>query len=693
MEKLNSQITSYEHNQQPILTEHPTITFYDFISKSGNPLSITSMKGGIYYFYENGNKAILLKEGENVLNATTKECIYLETIVTLQGNAFKITPYLSFVKKGDTHTIFVTGAASKSTSMKVSFTTEGNAYGALFQQWMDGKVFGTNIEVGTYVRITDLRPEKYIFLNKTTSQCSYESFYECAGSNFVKYANFSDCPRQCLPVSYPNIDPSKVIPSCDLLSEEWRCASKKAHNHFLHLSTCSKSCSVIQYHGNIEVYPGYPQAYLFDYTFAPQSNMTINKEFMVYDTISMISAVAGTFGLFIGFSFINVITSLIDYLHKFFKYWNRWNTTLQSKNTEFRTMFPVNIFDKAMLLVLWSFSIYYTWEVLDQFSLQTTSFGNVKHPITEQPAITICLNNQHFHYGLSDIWLNYWRNKKNDKINLKKGRNFLNGTTVKEQIYLNEMMTGYLYEDCFKITSELEFVLGDKIYIAMGIYDKKHVVPSIKVYITSEKNAYGAIFGQWIEGEPFLVNIKNGTRGEIIIRPEKYVYLEKTSHCSTDKSFYDEVSSHFVSTTNFSGCPRKCLPVSYPNNGEFKIPFCKTHDKNHNDQNLTGEWRCAARRANSHFKNSVEKFKKSCNILKYHGTPDGIFKDKSINANEYEFSYNFASQKSVKVYKEYLVYDGIGMIGSIGGTVGMFVGLSFLDAITYLIKYLQNLRN
>jgi len=38
----------------------------------------------------------------------------------------------------------------------------------------------------------------------------------------------------------------------------------------------------------------------------------------------------------------------------------------------------------------------------------------------------------------------------------------------------------------------------------------------------------------------------------------------------------------------------------------------------------------------------------------------------------------------MNVYEEYLIYDVKGMVGSIGGTLGLFIGFSFYNVIGYL---------
>ena len=56
--------------------------------------------------------------------------------------------------------------------------------------------------------------------------------------------------------------------------------------------------------------------------------------------------------------------------------------------------------------------------------------------------------------------------------------------------------------------------------------------------------------------------------------------------------------------------------------------------------------------------------------------------------NDIEVYWNFPSN-IVIVNQEYLVYDCIGMVGSVGGTLGMFLGFSFLDLMFSLVNHLQ----
>ena len=85
---------------------------------------------------------------------------------------------------------------------------------------------------------------------------------------------------------------------------------------------------------------------------------------------------------------------------------------------------------------------------------------------------------------------------------------------------------------------------------------------------------------------------------------------------------------------------------------------------------------------------------KSCSIKKYLG--EIVYKDDIAN---YGFSYNntfytdfdFAPPYKVKVSEQYLIYDFIGLVGSVGGTLGLFIGFSFYDMISRLCNKLRSI--
>ena len=79
---------------------------------------------------------------------------------------------------------------------------------------------------------------------------------------------------------------------------------------------------------------------------------------------------------------------------------------------------------------------------------------------------------------------------------------------------------------------------------------------------------------------------------------------------------------------------------------------------------------------------------KSCSILEYKATIDfWSYKDESYNHTA-TISMRY-SPKVMRVYEEYLIYDLIGMTGSVGGTLGMFIGFSFYNVFLGILDFFQ----
>ena len=70
-----------------------------------------------------------------------------------------------------------------------------------------------------------------------------------------------------------------------------------------------------------------------------------------------------------------------------------------------------------------------------------------------------------------------------------------------------------------------------------------------------------------------------------------------------------------------------------------------------------------------------ESCKKSCSIKEYTGETYLRYnlQETSDEEDRYYFKYRLHDVNSTVVYDEYLIYDGIGMVGSVGGTLGMFI--------------------
>ena len=79
---------------------------------------------------------------------------------------------------------------------------------------------------------------------------------------------------------------------------------------------CPMSCSITHYSGTITLseYHGFNDASSISYKFAHPLFTKVFKQYIIDDFMTMIGAVGGTMGLFIGFSFHNMLVYIIKYL-------------------------------------------------------------------------------------------------------------------------------------------------------------------------------------------------------------------------------------------------------------------------------------------------------------------------------------------------------------------------------------------
>ena len=124
-------------------------------------------------------------------------------------------------------------------------------------------------------------------------------------------------------------------------------------------------------------------------------------------------------------------------------------------------------------------------------------------------------------------------------------------------------------------------------------------------------------------------------------------------------------------------CPRKCLPYT---SGNHSNPICKTGD----------EENCANKILYDNIKDAsfIEKCKKPCIITQYLETYKWI--GNYIYSEDYKFSllYRLSKNETI-VFEEYLIYDFISMIGSVGGTLGLFIGFSFTNVFSIIFYQIR----
>ena len=87
--------------------------------------------------------------------------------------------------------------------------------------------------------------------------------------------------------------------------------------------------------------------------------------------------------------------------------------------------------------------------------------------------------------------------------------------------------------------------------------------------------------------------------------------------------------------------------------------------------------------------NSSSKCKPSCNVINMKQTAIYQEDQDDANAKRNVFVIYRFQNTNMKVEEEYLVQDFVGMLGSIGGTLGMCIGFSFVGLSFSIIEHLQ----
>ena len=251
-----------------------------------------------------------------------------------------------------------------------------------------------------------------------------------------------------------------------------------------------------------------------------------------------------------------------------------------------------------------------------------------------------------------------------------------------------EKLTSLYHGNCYKVTPNVTTSKINVVWILMETsFDKsipKEILPSVEIFQSSEENSYGVILDSWADGKVLALYAEKNTDFFPIIQPEKYIYEQSKKKCRTE-SFYDCYSSFIFSTKfeEYGNCSRKCFPVALP--GASNITMCKTKDEYDCNFKLFDKFLAEI---------TIDMCPKACSVLQYSETIILGDRNKMYRPNKSDylrrFAYHFGKLQNVIVHKEYLIYDFVGVIGSAGGTLGLFVGFSFSNIIDTLMIFLKS---
>ena len=281
-----------------------------------------------FYLYTSSNNSWQkLTEGEN--NET-----HIMTIEKLQtiwsGLCYKMT-YRNFsLDKPNFLLKFDSSLASEDIPLaEIYLTSEDNAYGILGYSWNNGvelklQVEGYDQDFKIYaskknsLNVT-YNEDRRVLSGSSTKTCSKYLYHKCEMEAILTY-EYSDCEnRTCLAMTLPpssNADINK-FPDCQSI-RDYVCMKNEMNVIMGDVNEkCPKHCSATQYAGKRTFVLHSNENTKYDvnwfYVFASKE-IEVNQEYLLYEITDIISNVGGILGLFIGFSFRDVIGCIIEYI-------------------------------------------------------------------------------------------------------------------------------------------------------------------------------------------------------------------------------------------------------------------------------------------------------------------------------------------------------------------------------------------
>ena len=291
------------------LREFPTIVF--FIDDGDKNSSYTYgtdflIHYGIEANLSSGNNDTVLSLGETKLPGTSLS-VDLEPI--LDGSTYKITP-INFKPSMPFHhilAIYFNDLPGHNVALRL--TTENNSVD------VDGKVHDgdrdfTNVSPGETKFLT-VNAEKQKFL-KRPKECRTVPFNEI----FLRKTS-EEMKERCKNPCKPDKSFGKRLneniqhlPMCKS-EEEKNCMMETAINVVSDVTL--KPCTRVTYKTQTATMkqPSENMA-IFDLEFVQPPTINVREEYLIYDTVAMISAIGGTMGLCIGISFYNIMGTGLD---------------------------------------------------------------------------------------------------------------------------------------------------------------------------------------------------------------------------------------------------------------------------------------------------------------------------------------------------------------------------------------------
>ena len=338
-----------------------------------------------------------------------------------------------------------------------------------------------------------------------------------------------------------------------------------------------------------------------------------------------------------------------------------------------------------IFLFLCVVSVFLTKEVIKKYLSFDSSSKTREDSLTDLPSVVICFmpSNNSFSYD------NHFAIYKGSYLDLfvsdREHYKLKFGDNPKFEIHFSKLLTTYSGL-CYKVTSTARKVGKNDWHLLSVIFDPdtpQAILPVIVVHFTSEINSFGISRTYWLDGDVAILHVTPQHKLiEFGLREERRSFLTEKSKCR-DEPFYHCYGSELLKH-NFSKCPKRCLSHSLPEDiqPKYEVPLCEVDSK---DMPCGKDVSLKVRRISMDSGKCIDK---ACNPIEYKGV---ITHEDTIGEpiHSRTIAYYFLPPVHVKNYEEFIILDFFELLGSIGGTLGMLIGFSFLGLASFVLENLQ----
>ena len=370
------------------------------------------------------------------------------------------------------------------------------------------------------------------------------------------------------------------------------------------------------------------------------------------------------------------------------------------------------IFKSILFLSLFIvFCAFYVPGVIMNFSKHTSTFHVKKEAVQrfEMPSVIVCYNmgykvsktieynisspwtfmNQQEYMGDKPPWQMYqdviyklnedftieieFYDNENDDVYSKEIQVGTNVIQAKKELYFVDVLeVPTLYQgSCIVLNANYTVKKGEYIGLKVKSVKVENPQSGIAVHFTSQSEWDRIVFARWIDIDPFSkwIDFTHTEQQFLMLELEEFIYTKGNENCKNGcpKNLcltWDKIRNK---TCNVS-CIPYILKSWYPN-----LEICSTIEDHFCQSTFYNRMELVEIEDQ---KNELCSPKK---VNKYRGRTTFTFNNEpTYNVSSLRFYFAFESM-SKKINEEHVIYDVFGMIGSLGGSLSLFIGFSFFD--------------